>query len=243
MNHKCKVLLGLMMFLCILIIPQLQNIEKIYANGNRVEDLKKRSKVESQEELAKELIRFHVIANSDREEDQRVKREIKDLVIKKVSTYLKKSQSIEETRNILQDKKKDIIDIAVEELKKNNMDYGAKAHLGEYSFPTKYYGNFSLPAGEYEAFRIVLGEGIGENWWCVMFPPLCFIHVEEVEETEEVEEIEKAEEAVQVKDIPEKLDEEKEKKKEQEDQEDQEESTEIIVRWKIVEVFKSLFKN
>ena len=129
------------------------------------------------EVLKNKLIRFHVIANSDNDEDQKLKLKVRDEVIKYISPILKKSKSIDESRNILKNETNNIIKIAEKCIKSNGYDYKVQTTLGMANFPVKNYGNITLPQGEYEAYRIVIGEGRGENWWCVMFPPLCFIDV------------------------------------------------------------------
>ncbi|MCR1899486.1 stage II sporulation protein R [Irregularibacter muris] len=229
MNKKYKVLMMICTLVSILLVQQLFSTNKVLANVDRVEDLMKNSKVQSQEEIAQSLIRFHVLANSDSDSDQEVKAVVRDEVLKEIVPYLEKSQSLEETRNIIENNKDKMIEVATEVLKENGKDYGATAALGKFSFPTKYYGQFSLPAGTYEAFRIVLGEGKGANWWCVMFPPLCFIHVEDTaSNTESVEEmIEPAAHGLEEED---------------EEEESIEKEPEVEVRWKIVEIFQSLFK-
>lgn len=201
---------------------QFISTNRVQANSIRVEELKERSKVESQEQLADELIRFHVIANSDSKKDQAIKLKVRNAVLEEIVPYLEKSQSLEETREIIENKTEDLIEVAQEVLRKNGVDYGVKASLGQHEFPTKYYGDFSLPAGKYEAFRIVLGNGSGANWWCVMFPPLCFVHTDE-EDSEpkedsliaEKEQEEKTQEAKQQEEVEVKEKEQGAKEKEQ----------------------------
>ena len=124
-----------------------------------------------------ELIRFHVLANSDSDFDQNLKLKVRDKVLEVVGKKLENSKSIDETRQILENNLDDIQDIAKSEIISNDMSYDVNVYLGNYDFPTKSYGSFTLPAGEYEAVRVVLGEGKGQNWWCVMFPPLCYVDV------------------------------------------------------------------
>ena len=124
-----------------------------------------------------ELIRFHVIANSDSPQDQALKLKVRDEVIEKMNPKFEKSSSIEETRKIISDNLNLMKDIAQNEVKRLNSDYDVNVEFGMDNFPTKSYGNFTLPAGEYQTAKIVIGEGKGQNWWCVMFPPLCFIDI------------------------------------------------------------------
>ncbi|MGL5633696.1 MAG: stage II sporulation protein R [Sarcina sp.] len=126
-------------------------------------------------EISDKLIRFHVLANSDSTEDQNLKIKVRDAVIAYINPYLENSESIENSREILKSKEEEIIEIAKKVIKKEGYDYKVAVELGKSNFPVKTYGNVTLPQGEYEAFRILIGEAKGQNWWCVMFPPLCFI--------------------------------------------------------------------
>jgi stage II sporulation protein R len=126
-------------------------------------------------EVKDNLIRFHVIANSDTEEDQNLKLKVKNKVIDYLYPYLNASQSLEESRNIIKDKMDQVKKLAEEVIKDNNYNYGVKTELSRENFPEKSYGKITLPQGNYEAFRIIIGTGQGKNWWCVMFPPLCFV--------------------------------------------------------------------
>lgn len=127
------------------------------------------------DEIKNEIIRFHVIANSDSLEDQNLKLKVKNKIIEYLYAYLKSSKSIEESRKILTDKMNEVRVISENVIKDNNYNYDIKLELSKENFPDKTYGNILLPQGEYEAFRIIIGNGQGKNWWCVMFPPLCFV--------------------------------------------------------------------
>ncbi|MDM0460584.1 stage II sporulation protein R [Clostridium perfringens] len=129
------------------------------------------------EDISEKLIRFHVLANSDSDIDQDLKLRVKDEVLKYISPILNESQSLEESREILKREDKNIIKIAEDYIKSQGFDYAVETTLTRENFPVKEYGNIVLPQGEYEAYRILIGEGEGQNWWCVMFPPLCFIDV------------------------------------------------------------------
>lgn len=129
------------------------------------------------EDISEKLIRFHVLANSDSDIDQDLKLNVKDEVLKYISPILNESQSLEESREILKREDKNIIKIAEDYIKSQGFDYTVETTLTRENFPVKEYGNIVLPQGEYEAYRILIGEGKGQNWWCVMFPPLCFIDV------------------------------------------------------------------
>lgn len=123
------------------------------------------------------LIRFHVIANSDSVYDQSVKLKVRDEVLATVNGLLRDAKSTEEARAILKEQKSLITATANAALKKENCPYTAVTTLGTSVFPTKTYGDLTLSAGKYNACRIVLGEGKGKNWWCVLYPPLCFVDI------------------------------------------------------------------
>lgn len=129
------------------------------------------------ESVQNEIIRFHVIANSDSDKDQELKLKVRDEVIKFLSPLLDKSSSIEESRKILKENDEEVKKIAKKVIKENGYEYGVESQLSRENFPEKIYGNIILPQGEYEAYRILMGKSSGQNWWCVMFPPLCFIDV------------------------------------------------------------------
>ena len=125
--------------------------------------------------LADNLIRLHVIANSDSPEDQALKLKVRDGILEYMKNSLKESRDIEETKYIINMNLSKIEELARAEILKNNRDYSVKAVLGTYAFPTKLYGDITLPAGNYQALRIEIGKAEGANWWCVLFPPLCFV--------------------------------------------------------------------
>jgi len=132
-------------------------------------------------------IRFHVLANSDTPEDQALKYKVKDILVEEMQNKFIHSQSIEETRGILTSNLDEIARIGQEAVLALGSNYEVKAQYGDFSFPTKYYGNgFSLPAGTYEAVRVIIGEGQGANWWCVLFPPLCFVDTKAPEPGQEL---------------------------------------------------------
>lgn len=120
------------------------------------------------------LIRIHVLANSNSEPDQQLKLQVKDDVVRYLQPMLEQSHSIEESRTIIQNHMPQIEQTARRTLQQQNSDYDVTLQYGHFDFPVKYYGSFSLPSGNYEALRILIGEGQGRNWWCVLFPPLCF---------------------------------------------------------------------
>ena len=135
--------------------------------------------------LAHHLIRFHVVANSNSLEDQVLKESVKSRIIKETKHLFDETGNIEQNREIILRNMDDILQIAHAEVQRWEKDYDTQISLGIYSFPTRKYGTVTLPAGDYEALRIVIGEGDGDNWWCVLFPPLCFIDATQGEMSED----------------------------------------------------------
>lgn len=127
--------------------------------------------------ISKKIIRFHVIANSDTTQDQAIKIKVKDSVIKYMYPKISKCKNIDESREILKKEDNNIKKIACDILRQSGFNYTVKTTLDHENFPVKTYGNITLSQGNYEAYRIIIGNGNGHNWWCVMFPPLCFIDV------------------------------------------------------------------
>ncbi|MEC1471245.1 stage II sporulation protein R [Bacillus haynesii] len=122
-----------------------------------------------------EAIRLRILANSDSDSDQSIKRQIRDEVNKEMTKWVQHLTSIEEVRQVIRSKLPEIKEIAEGTVKRENADQKVTVDFGKAAFPTKLYGNMVYPAGEYEAVLITLGEGEGANWWCVLFPPLCFL--------------------------------------------------------------------
>lgn len=125
--------------------------------------------------LSDKVMRFHVVANSDTTEDQLLKQQVRDEVIAYMEPMLRESTSLDQTRKLIKDNLVKIQHIAEKVVHKWDKGYPVYVTVDYANFPTKEYGDVVLPAGEYEACRIIIGEGKGENWWCVMFPPLCYI--------------------------------------------------------------------
>lgn len=128
-----------------------------------------------QKGIADEVIRLHVLANSDEDYDQQLKIKVKDGIVKMLENELHNSMSKDETRIILLQNLDKIEDKAKEIIEENGYNYNVSAKITFDDFPTKQYGDVVLPAGEYEALKVEIGEAKGKNWWCVMFPPLCFV--------------------------------------------------------------------
>lgn len=126
------------------------------------------------EQYADNVLRLHVIANSNTSEDQALKLKVRNAVGSIVSELAAGASSAEETEQIVREHIDAIQAAAEEKIREEGYNYPVEIETGEYYFPTKYYTEGALPAGSYEAVRVVIGQGEGENWWCVLFPPLCF---------------------------------------------------------------------
>ena len=127
-----------------------------------------------QQNLKNNLIRFHVRANSDSSFDQACKLKVRDAVISKVSQMMDKADTKEEAFDILKKQKDSIKNTAQEILKKEGVIQKVKVHFVQEKFPEKTYGQYTFPEGIYDALRIDLGEAKGHNWWCVLYPNMCF---------------------------------------------------------------------
>lgn len=127
-----------------------------------------------QAQIAQKILRFHVIANSDSKEDQRVKLLVRDAVGNLMEERLLGAKNLEESRKIVAKNLDEITQTATDTLTDAGYAYGATASLEVTEFPEKTYGSYTFPAGKYEALCVVLGKGEGHNWWCVLYPNLCF---------------------------------------------------------------------
>lgn len=132
-----------------------------------------------QKELSSQLVRLHVIAESDSDEDQAVKLKVRDAVLEYLVPKLKAAGSVSAASGIITDSLPDLGETAEKVLSDEGHGATAAATLSVESYPTRVYDGFALPAGEYLSLRIVLGEGRGHNWWCVVFPPLCMTSAED----------------------------------------------------------------
>lgn len=127
-----------------------------------------------QPSIASKILRFHVLANSDLEADQEVKERVRDAVGLYLKPLLEEADDLEETKQIVDENIEDIIAVAKQTLQEHGYDYSVSAQITRTDFPEKSYGMYTFPAGEYEALQIVLGGGEGQNWWCVLYPNMCF---------------------------------------------------------------------
>lgn len=128
-------------------------------------------------DIANSVFRLHVIANSDSEEDQNLKYIVRDSLLNYMNSICKDCSSKQEAISIVENNKDIFEQIAIDTIKEHGYSYSVNINVGNFEFPTKNYGDISLPAGYYDALRVEIGEAKGQNWWCVMFPPLCFVDI------------------------------------------------------------------
>lgn len=128
-----------------------------------------------QESIAQNIIRFHVRANSDSDSDQQLKLKVKNEVTALLQPMLTNSDSVEQSRNIIAQHMQDIKDTALDTIHNEGYSYDVNVYFEKSYFPMKSYADVTFPPGEYEAFRIDIGDADGRNWWCVLYPPLCFV--------------------------------------------------------------------
>ena len=129
--------------------------------------------LQNRDQLADKVVRLHILANSDSEEDQALKLRVRDRVLDRATELLEQTGDRREAADVLQSHLPELERIAAEEISDCGYEYDVTAEVANTMFPTKEYDGFTLPAGEYLALRIIIGEGNGHNWWCVVFPPLC----------------------------------------------------------------------
>lgn len=128
-------------------------------------------------DIADSVFRLHVIANSDSDVDQNLKYTVRDNLLEYMNELCVNCSTKEEAISIAQQNIESFKQIVLDTIKNEGFDYSVNVCIGNFEFPTKHYGDISLPAGYYDALRVEIGEAKGQNWWCVMFPPLCFTDV------------------------------------------------------------------
>ncbi len=136
----------------------------------------------------KNILRLHIIANSDSEEDQRIKLLVRDAILK--YEYEKKPVvNEEEAESLIKENGNELLSVVRNVLSENGVEYDAQLLLGDFEFPDRTYDDVLYPAGEYHALRLLLGDACGKNWWCVIFPPLCIIDAKDakIENDEPIE--------------------------------------------------------
>lgn len=129
----------------------------------------------SKENYHEEYLRIHIIANSTQAADQDIKYEIKDKIVQYLAPHIESCTTKAEFEKVLRENLSEICGIANEIVAHNNLDYKSSAKIGQEYIPTRAYDNFTLQAGVYDSLVVTLGEGKGDNWWCVVYPPLCFL--------------------------------------------------------------------
>src|SRR5690625_4087353 len=164
-NNNCKKILKLVIISFILCIISLQAVG---ANEQVVEE-------ESFQIIPDEAIRLRILANSDQEVDQRVKRIVRDEVSEQISSWVEHLDNIDKARQLIKSRIPEITETTKQVLAQHGEE-NVQVEYGEnITFPVKLYDSYLYPPGEYEAVLITIGEGQGANWWCVLFPPLCFL--------------------------------------------------------------------
>ena len=127
--------------------------------------------------IANSVLRLHVLANSDSEEDQNLKYKVRDNLLSYMNEICINCSTKQEAITLVEKNKDVFRHIALDTIRNEGYSYDVNINIGNFEFPTKNYGDISLPAGFYDALRVEIGEAKGHNWWCVMFPPLCFVDV------------------------------------------------------------------
>ncbi|GEN34462.1 MULTISPECIES: stage II sporulation protein R [Aneurinibacillus] len=127
--------------------------------------------------VPEQSIRLRILANSDTPEDQQLKRQVRDRVIESVKGWAGGAESFDDARIVISNHLPELQRIVDETIKEKGFSYASRVELAPTDFPTKMYGTQVFPAGQYEAVRITIGNAEGKNWWCVLFPPLCFVDI------------------------------------------------------------------
>lgn len=138
------------------------------------------------ETISDRVLRLHVLANSDSQEDQALKLKVRDKVLECSAYMLDDAQDLNQAEALTEQNLQDIQKVAQEEVYRQGYDYPVKVELTNMHFNTRVYETVTLPAGEYDALRVSIGEAQGHNWWCVMFPPMCLPAAEESKELQDV---------------------------------------------------------
>lgn len=155
------------------LIPYFLVAAFLVGSASKISSAKNASALQSS--VAREVIRFHVLANSDSEADQQLKLKVRDKVIAYTRTQLENCHDIQDARETILHMEDELVQIAQDVVYENGYSYEVTADLGTSYFPEKTYDDLTFPAGDYEALQIYIGEARGHNWWCVLFPSLCFI--------------------------------------------------------------------
>lgn len=124
-------------------------------------------------QIREDVLRLHILANSDSDEDQALKLKVRDRILEEMGTTFESPETLQEAKNSAAGHLEEVRQIAVDEIARNGYDYPVQAEIVNMYFTTRQYDTFTLPAGMYDAVRITIGEAKGKNWWCVLYPPLC----------------------------------------------------------------------
>lgn len=162
-NKKGRVIIGVIV-LSVLVLAFLFGVNHI----------QQKNEDSLQPRIARKILRFHILANSDSREDQNVKKKVRDEVGQMLEPKLAEAKSLSDTERIVEENMDAIVEMAEQTLAENGFSYGAAARLAKVDFPVKTYGDYTFPAGKYEALQVTLGKGEGHNWWCVLYPNMCF---------------------------------------------------------------------
>jgi stage II sporulation protein R len=160
MKHRFVLIVMLSLFILMVFMQVTQNLSKAENHANKIPD---------------DAIRLRILANSNSAADQSVKRKIRDAVNANVEQWVQELHSAEQAKRVIRSHLGDIRKTVATELMAMGLHENYKVTLGKADFPTKMYGGYVYPAGKYEALVVTLGQGDGANWWCVLFPPLCFL--------------------------------------------------------------------
>ena len=129
--------------------------------------------IHGEAEVYDKVLRLHVVANSDSDDDQSLKLYVRDRVIEYVNEIAKNCKTLEESKNAVARELDNIADIALAEINDQGYFYDIEVRLGKEEYPQKTYASLCFPSGEYLSLQILIGDATGQNWWCVLFPPLC----------------------------------------------------------------------
>jgi len=196
--------------------------------------------------IPNDAIRLRILANSDKEEDQELKRKVRDAVNEQITNWVSELTSKEVAKDLLKEKLPEIQQIAERVVEEEKANQAVNVTFDKVDFPTKLYGEFLYPAGQYDAILITLGEGEGANWWCVLFPPLCFLDFSNgVAVSDGFEEEKKEEKAEKKEEETTKENAVKEEKKAEEKQDpvfvEGEKEEEVEVKFFLVELWEKIF--
>jgi len=184
------------------------------------------------EEGTKDVLRLHILANSDADYDQQLKLKVKDAVAAKVAEDMKEAgvEDKQQAADFMEKNNARYIELAKEVIKKEGFEYDVTATLGKHWFPVKMYGETVYPEGEYDAYRLLIGSAEGKNWWCVLFPSLCMVDEAYCVEGESMRKDSTQSENEMVGDVS-----------IGDGEEQNEETDDVKIRFKIVEWFESLW--